>query len=533
MSTAPDVIVIGAGVNGLVTAALLAREGHRVLVLEGAGEPGGQGRRLEFAPGFHAVPLGTDAGWTPPAVLAALGIPSPERVIPEFPVSVPAGGGEWLPLPGDVAAAARAIARFSARDASAWPAFAARLAKLAGFLEALYSLPAPDIGTNAPGELLGLLGVGRKLRGLGKRDMVELMRTVPMPVQELLDDIFECAPLKAAVGAGGVRDIRQGPRSGGTGFVLLHHQVGAPAGVIRGRGWWKADPAALHAAVLGRARALGVTIRCGAAVAQILVRDDRVAGVVLEGGEEIAARRVVSTAGPAQTLLELVDPVWLDPEFRHAVSNIKFRGSTSRVLYALDGMPEFAGLPDPARTLQGTLALSPTLEAIDRAADAAKYGAVSERPHVELEMPSLRWAGLAPAGKQVLTAHVQWTPRRLRAGEWDDAARRDLGDRVSGLIDAVAPGFGRLVRHREVLTPADLEARYRLTDGAATHGEMTLDQILFMRPAAGASRHAAPLAGLFLSGAGTHPGGGIPGGSGWLAAREVLRHWRRDAGGAR
>ncbi len=263
-------------------------------------------------------------------------------------------------------------------------------------------------------------------------------------------------------------------------------------------------------------------MRTAALVARITVRDDRVTGVVLSDGAEIATDTVLSSADPIRTLLTMVDPVWLDPVFLLAVRNIKLRGNSARVLYALDGLPEFAGLPDAGRTLAGTLSLTASLDDLERAADAAKYGRVSERPHVEVQVPSVRWPGLCPAGKHVLVARVQPAPYRLRDGEWTEERRSALGDRVTAAIAEVSPGFAALVRHREVLIPTDIEARYGLTEGAVTQGEMTLDQILFMRPVAGASRYATPLSGLYLCGAGTHPGSGIPGGPGWLAARRVL-----------
>ena len=529
MSAPRDAIVIGAGVNGLVAAACLAKAGRKVQVLERSETTGGQSRLLEFAPGFRADPLDRDAGWLPPPVARELGLTGLERVIPRATLAVPAGEGEWLVLSSDAARTAQAIRPHSARDAGKWGVFCGRIAALSGFLEALYTLPPPDIDTTAPGELLSLLGVLRKLRGLGRADMIELLRTVPMSVAELLDDWFELDPLKAAIGASGVTEIRQGPRSGGTAFVLLHHHVGAAPGALRGRGYWRAGPNALTRAAETAARGLGVEIRAGADVARVLVEDDRVTGVALAGGEEIAAATVLSSADPARTLLGLVDPVWLDPEFLLALRNIKYRGSAAKVLYALDALPDFPGLPLAGEAFAGVVTLSTSLDELERAADAAKYGRVSETPFVEIELPTLRWPALAPEGKHVLVAHAQWAPYALREGPWNPARREALGDAVTAAIARVAPCFGERVRQRAVLAPPDLEARYGLTEGAVTQGEMTLDQILFMRPVAGASRYAMPLEGLFLCGAGTHPGTGIPGGPGWLAARRVLSARRHGA----
>jgi phytoene dehydrogenase-like protein len=530
--TAPyDTVVIGGGINGLVTAACLAKGGQRVLVLEADEELGGQSKSVEFYPGFRADPLGQNPGWLPPPVAAELGLGNLIRVIPDPTVVVPAGPGEWLALHRDVARTAAAIQRYSPSDAAKWPAFTTLLAKLAGFLENLYVLPAPDIDASALAfsEVLPLLGVARKFRALGRRDMIELLRTVPMSVQELLDDWFECDPLKAAVGAWGTTDIRQGPRSGATAFVLLHHQVGA-AGAIRGRGYWQVGPDSLAKAVTAVCSKHGVTFRTGAEVARIDVKDDRVCGVTLASGESIQAATVASSTDPARTLVGMVDPVWLDPEFLLAVRNIKFRGNTARVLYALDGPPDFPGLVGPA-ALAGTLALSTSLDEIERASDDAKYGRASEHPHVELHASSVRWPGMAPAGKHVVVATARSAPFDLRDGTWTAAARDAFGNRVTAAIAKVAPGFPELVRHCVVGSPVELAASFGLTEGAVTHGEMTLDQILFMRPVAGASRYATPITGLYLCGAGTHPGSAIAGGPGWLAARRVLKD-RRDKRGA-
>jgi phytoene dehydrogenase-like protein len=522
-----DAVVIGAGANGLTAAAALGEAGLRVLLLERDETTGGQGRVVEFAPGFRAAPLGFDPGWLPPAVARTLRLSALEPAASDSPLSVAVEPGKFLTLSRDVARAADAIRAHSAGDAAKWPAFTARMKKLAGFLEVLYQTPAPNIDARSLGDLLPLLGVGRKFRALGRVDMIEFLRTLPMSVWELLDDWFESAPLKAAVAAGGIQDFQQGPRSGGTGFVLLHCLVGAPAGTMRGRVPWRSGPAAFTEAAEQAARRAGVTVRAGATVARVQVKDDAVAGVVLEGGEEIDSKYVLSTANPARTFLDWVDPVWLDPEFIHAVRNIRHRGCTAVALYALDALPRIPGLASP-EALAGTVSLTPRVESLERAADAAKYGRVSEKPHVEVTVPTLHWPDLAPAGKHVLAARVQYAPYRLAGAAGWDAARRDaLADSVTAAIEGVAPGFGSTVLHRAAWSPLDLEQRFGLREGAATHGELGLDQILFMRPVAGWGNHATPIAGLYLGGAGTHPGPGILGGPGLLAARRLLGHRRR------
>jgi phytoene dehydrogenase-like protein len=521
-----DVIVIGGGANGLVAASVLSKAGRRVLLIEQTETAGGQGRMLEFAPGFRAAPLGLDPGWLPRRIADGLGLTGLEPVATDTALSVAAAPGGYLTLSRDPSRAAAAIAVHSKSDAAKWGSFTTQLRHLAGFLEVLYQAEAPDIDLRTFSDVLPLLSLGRKFRALGRQNMIEFLRTVPLSSWELLDDWFECGPLKAAVAAGGIQDLQQGPRSGGTGFVLLHHLVGTEAGAVRGRIPWRAGPDAFTAVAEAAARRHGVTIRFGASVARILVRDEKASGVVLSSGEELAVKAVVSTAGPARTLLEWVDPVWLDPEFLRAVGNIRHRGCNAFVMYALESLPEFPGMSS-REALAGVVSLTPDLVSLERAADAAKYGAIPDRPHVEVTVPTLLWPGLAPSGRHVAVARVQYAPYRLKDGQaWDDARREALADRVTSMIDEAAPGFRSRILHRAALSPADLEARFGLREGASSHGELALDQILFMRPVAGWGRHATPIAGLYLGGAGTHPGPGVLGGAGWLAAERLLERVR-------
>jgi phytoene dehydrogenase-like protein len=521
-----DVAVVGAGANGLVAAARLAQSGARVLLLERAPTSGGQGRPVEFAPGFTAAPWSRDAGWVPDRIARVLRLDGLERVASEAGVTVAVEPGAFLSIPRDVRRAAEAIAVHDHDDAAKWPAFTAQLRALAGFLEVLYQAPAPDVSATSLVELRALLETGRKFRALGRRNMIEFLRTLPLSVSELTDDAFACAALKAAIATGGIRDHQQGPRSGGTGFVLLHSLAGAPQGSLDGRPPWRAGPGAFTQSAERAARRAGVEMRTGA-VAQVEVRDYAVAGVALESGETIPARAVLSTADPARTLLEWVDPVWIDPEILHAAQNIRHRGCTAFVFYALDALPSFPGIAS-TDALSGTVSLTPSLVALEKAADAAKYGAISERPHVELTVPTLLWPGLAPSNRHVMVARVQYAPYRLRPpGLWDAARRDALAERVTEAIAAVSPEFASRVLHRALWSPRDLEERYGLREGAATQGELGLDQILFMRPLAGWARHAAPIRGLYWGGAGTHPGPGILGGSGWLAAQRIVSDRKR------
>jgi phytoene dehydrogenase-like protein len=512
-----DVIVIGAGPNGLTAAATLAKRRRRVLLVESADEIGGHTRTIEFAPGFRA-PLNEDGGWLPPAVSRSLGLKALKSMGGSVSMSVTAADGELLVLPTSIENAPASIRPHSERDAARWPAFAERLHKFATILSALYQLRPPDIDTKSIAEALPLLALGRQLRGLGRSDMTEFLRVMPMSVQDLLDDTFESELLKAAIASCAIRDIQQGPRSGGTTFNLLHYMVGAPRGSVRARKRFLDGPDAFAKAAASVARKRRVEIRTGARVEQILVRDGAVSGVVLSGGEEISASLVISTVDPKRTLLGMIDPAWLDPEFQLAVKNVKLRGCTAYVFYAVSGEIE-----DTARTFASTVSLTATTVALEKAADAAKYGEVSAEPHIEFFAPTMRWADLAPQGNHIVVARAQYAPYHLKTGTWDKDRACALKDKVTAAIERAIPGFEASIQHRAVLTPVDIEERFGVTEGALTQGELTLDQMLFMRPVQSWGRYVMPVDGLYIGGAGAHPGPGVLGGAGYLAARAALK----------
>ena len=466
---------------------------------------------MQFAEGYRASPLSLDAGWLPPVVARGLGL-RPDLVASETSAAVLTGGGERLAIARDVARASQTIRGLSARDADKWPGFVTRLGKIAGFLEALYQLPPADIDTTSLGEILPLIGVARKFRGLGREDMIELLRVLPMAVQELVDDTFESEPLKALIAAGGVQDIRQGPRSGGTSFVLLHHLVGATQGSIRGR------PAVRQGRTCWRMRSKTshAEPRSRSAPAPTWRRSWFATTGWLAWHSHPAKRSARPSCSQRLTRLARSWDWWIrsgsTPISCTRLRKIKFRGIRATALYAMDGLPDTTGL-------DGVVSCTPTTVALEKAYDAAKYGETSERPHVEFSVPTLRWPDLAPGGEaRRRGAHP------VGVGQTDRRTDRtvNLADLVTRVLDESLPGFASRVRHRSLLTPRDLAERYGLTEGAVTHGELTLDQIMFMRPVAGSGQYAMPIAGLYLGGAGAHPGPGVLGGPGWLAARRVL-----------
>jgi phytoene dehydrogenase-like protein len=514
MTTLYDSIVIGAGHNGLTAAAYLTKAGQRVLVLERRPVVGGSVVTEELWPGFrvdtvqHRGQLAADV--VRDLNLAQHGLQMLHTHSGLF-APQPEGGALWL-TPGR---AVDSIARFSKTDAQKWPDFCALLLKVAGFLNEAYALTMPRLPQPNVAEAPALAQLGLKLRGLGKRDMMEAIRVLPMSLDELFSEWFESDALKGALGALGVHGLTQGPLSAGTAYLLLHYWT-LQNGPFRLTA--KGGLGAISQALAKAAAALGAEIRTGVEAAQILVDDGRATGVRLASGEELRARRVVSATDPKRTFLQLVGPLELDPHFVHAVQCIKMRGSFAKVHFALNGLPHFPAAPDAA-ALGSTIIIAPSLPYLERAYDAAKYGGLSEQPYLEVTLPSLNDPSLAPAGQHVMSVHMQYAAYRGETGDW----RAEIERRVIETLSVYAPNLRSLISHSHVLTPHDLEREYGLTEGNLHHGELMLDQFLFMRPVPGWAHYRTPIDGLWLCGPGTHPGGGVSGMPGRNAAREILK----------
>ena len=524
MSGSYDTIVIGAGHNGLVVAAYLARAGHKVLVVERRDVVGGAAATEEVFPGFRVDTGAHRIGGPSSKVVNDLGLARHglELLDADPAVFVPVVEGTPLTLWRDARKTADGIREISSADADAWVPFTELIGKAAGFLEAAWTTTPPDVTGNDLGDLLASAKLGTKLRRLGKKDMVEVMRILPMSVYELLEDWFEHDLVRGALAASAVGGLCQGPMGPGTVYMLLHHHVGAGAGVIRPTRRVRGGIGRLSDALAAACRASGAEVRTGAAVERIIVEGGQAVGVVVDRAE-LRAERVVSSADPRRTFFDLMDPSEMAPDFARKVSNIRYRGVCAKVHLALSGLPDFTCQPGAGEHLNGVISISPSLEYVERAFDAAKYGRPSERPYLEVSIPSLADPGVAPDGRHVMSIVLQYAPYALREGAWDDAARDELGDLAVATLAEYAPNLTSLVEARHVMTPLDLEQYFGLSEGNVYHGEMTLDQLLFMRPVPGASRYRTPIAGLYLCGAGTHPGGGVTGVPGFNAAREILR----------
>ncbi|WP_420632654.1 phytoene desaturase family protein [Candidatus Palauibacter sp.] len=525
-----DAVVIGAGHNGLIAATYLARAGLRVVVFERREAAGGCAATEELWPGYRVDTGAHSLTGLDPRVVADLGLAGAglEILSPDPCVVSPQPEGRTLVLEGNPARTADRIRPFSARDASRWPDFVSAMSRASGALAVLYRSLPPRVAGAGRGDLVELLRLAGRLGRVGRRDAVELIRLIPMTVEELLYEWFESEALKGALAVDGVRGICQGPLASGTGYMFLHHGVGAD-GVVRRRRQVRGGMGELGSVLQRVAAAAGAEIRLGHGVTSICVEDGRATGIELAGGERISAPCVVSNADPGRTLLGLVDPGELAPDFVRALGNIKYRGITAKVHLALGEPPCLRGGDDAARSavLAGAaITIAPGIEYIERAYDDAKYGRTSSRPVVDAVLTSALDPGLAPEGRHVLSAVAQYAPFDLADGPWDATRREALGDAVIATLAAHAPNLEAAILHRHVLTSADLADRFALPEGNIYHGEMTLDQVFFGRPIGGWARYRTPIAGLYLCGAGTHPGGGLNGRPGAAAAARILRDRR-------
>jgi len=526
-----DAIVVGGGHNGLVTAAYLGKAGLRTVVLERRDVVGGAAATSELAPGVRVPTLAHTVGRLRPSVVRDLDLKRHglSLIGPDVRVFAPGPDGDAIVLWGDPARTAEGLRGRSAQDAGRYAAFDQLVRSLAGFLGDIAGQTPPDI--ESPGLTAALAGlrIGRTFRGLGRTDGRTITRVLPMAVADFVAESFETDALRAAIAWRGVQYTAMGPWSAGTTAVLLADSAGNDGGAAGQTVFARGGPGALAAALEAAAREAGVEIRTGAEVASITSLEGRATGAVLVTGEELTARAVVAGVDPKRALTGLADPVAIGPSLRWRAGNIRTPGTVAKVNLALAGLPHFPAAGDDARLLRGRILIAPGIDAMERAHDAAKYGRPSDEPMLEATIPSLADPSLidgAPDGTQVMSVIVQATPYRLRDATWDDA-REGFGDRVVTALDRHAPGLAALVTARQVITPLDLERDYGLTGGHPMHGEHGLDQFFLWRPLLGHARYRLGLEGLFLAGAGAHPGGGVTGQNGQNAAREIVADLKR------
>ncbi len=522
MATSWDAIVVGGGHNGLVTAAYLARAGKKTLVLERRHLVGGAAVSEQVFPGFTFSVFSYVVSLLRPEIIRDLELPRHGlQILPLESTVTPLPNGDYLAGWGDADLTRREVARHSLKDAEAMVEFGRLMHHMAMAVRPILGMIPPDPTSLAPSDLAGLLKLGGHMRSLGPERFHALYKLMTMSSADYLDEWYEFDPLKATKSASGIIGTFLGPRSPGSAYVLLHHYMGEIDGAFRAWGFAKGGTGSISNAIANAAMALGATIRCEAGVKQVLVSGNRATGVVLDSGEEIKAPLVVSGLDPRRTFLDLVDPEQLPDDLVQAVRRFKFRGSSGKVNLALSELPNFTCLPGVGPLHRGAVSISPSVEYLERAYDDAKYGRFSKRPYMDIVFPSMLDPNMAPPGKHVMSVFVQYAPYHLEGG-WTDAKREAFGDAVVDTVAEYAPNLKSAILHRQVLTPLDIERITGLSEGNIFAGELALQQLFFLRPAAAWAKYRTPIKGYYQCGAGTHPGGGIMGASGRLAALKIL-----------
>lgn len=528
-----DAVIVGGGHNGLVNAAYLARAGMKVLVLERRGLVGGAAVTEEIYPGFRYSVFSYVVSLLRPEILRELELPRHGlQILPLESTVTPLENGDYLASWGDADRTREELYRHSRHDAEAFDDFGRLMYHMAQAVKPILSMLPPDPYSMAPSDLRSLVKFGGHFRSLGEDRFHALFKLMTMSSADFLEEWFEFDPLKATKSASGIIGTFLGPRSPGSAYVLLHHYLGEIDGSYRAWGFAKGGTGAVSEAIASSARAHGAEIRTDAAVAEVLVRDGKARGVALESGEEVRAKVVVSGLDPRRTFLELLEPASLPDDLVAAVRRFKFRGSSGKVNLALSELPDLRCMPGPGPHLRGAISISPSMDYLERAYDDAKYGEFSRHPYMDIVIPSLLDPDMAPPGRHVMSIFVQYAPYHVNGG-WTPAKREAFGDTVIDTLSRFIPNLPSSILHRQVLTPKDIEDITGLTEGNIFQGELALSQLFFLRPLPRWSNYRTPVEGYYQCGSGTHPGGGIIGSSGRLAALEILKDRGGRMSGAR
>src|SRR3989440_11757084 len=523
MNSKYDVVVIGGGHNGLVHAAYLARAGKRVLVCERRNLLGGAAVTEEVFPGFKFSVASYVVSLLRPEIIRELDLPRHGmEVLPLDGTFTPMPNGDYLWRVNDHARTRREIARHSRIDAEAYDEYGKAMVEMGRFVKPILSMTAPDPTSLALKGLRDLLSIARRFQHLPAEDKYNQVQLMTMSAVDFLDQWFETDVLKATMSASGIIGTFLGVRSPGTAYVLLHHYMGEIDGAFRSWGLARGGTGAISNAIADAAREFGAEIRTEAPIARIILKNGQARGVVLQNGDEIYADVVSSSVDPRLTFMKMVGEEHLPDDFAADLKRYKYRGSSGKVNLALDGLPDFKCMPGAGPHLRGAVSISPSISYMERAYDEAKYGRFSRRPYIDMVIPSLTDPAVAPPGKHVMSCFVQYAPYNLKEGNWDDK-REEFGDTVIDTIAEHAPNIKELILHRQGLTPVDLEHEFGLSEGNIFQGELTLEQLFFLRPAPGGAQYRTPIRNLYMCGSATHPGGGVMGAPGRNAAMQMLK----------
>jgi len=524
-----DAIIIGGGHNGLVAAAYLARAGKKVVVLERRHIVGGAAVTEEIFPGYKFTEFSYVVSLLRPEIIRDLELPRHGlKILPLPSTFTPMENNDYLAAWDDHDLTRREIYRHSPKDAEAYDEYARVMARAAKAIKPIINLIPPDPTSLSVRDLLGLLKVGKYAASLSEKELYMIAKLATQSSADLLEEWFETDALKGTKAASGIIGTFLGPRSPGTAYVLLHHYMGEIDGAFRAWGFAKGGSGGVSGAIAKAAKALGVEIRVNANVKQVIVKNGRAVGVALENGDELQSKVVLSAADPKRTFLQFVEGKHFPDEFVTSIQNFRVRGSSGKVNIALSELPNFTALPyrvgasHDSPLHRGAVSISPSIDYIERAYDDAKYGQISKRPYLDMIFPSMIDPGMAPPGGHVMSCFVQYAPYDIEGG-WNDAKRNELGEAVISTIEGYAPNIRKAIVGMQVISPKDIEAIAGITGGNIFHGELLLHQIFFLRPTPQWADFRTPLKGYYFGASGAHPGGGVMGAAGMLAAKEILK----------